>query len=355
MKRRRLGLWSILILMVLLILRSKAVQAGVRSGLALCGRVLIPALFPFSVLSGLLLRSGGAAALGAKADGWMRRRFHLPGQAAAPLLTGLMGGYPLGAQSLAALYKAGGLTKSEAVALSAFCNHPGPAFLVGAVGASVLGEPTLGLWLWGVTVCSALLTGILFSPEHAVPAKKKQPPAQEPACFRQLPAAIRDGAMAMLRVCGTVVLFSGLQAAVFPSGLSLPDWAASLLTGAMELTSGVVRVGALPRPTGFLLAAVLTGWGGLCVHMQAADALLDAGLPIGTYFAGKAAQAILSGLIAFALLPILFPAEAAALRTGAVCVSALTASFIFLPEAKKGIGKHQALCYNKKKSRIEEH
>ena len=162
MKRRRLGLWSILILMVLLILRSKAVQAGVRSGLALCGRVLIPALFPFSVLSGLLLRSGGAAALGAKADGWMRRRFHLPGQAAAPLLTGLMGGYPLGAQSLAALYKAGGMTKSEAVALSAFCNHPGPAFLVGAVGASVLGEPTLGLWLWGVTVCSALLTGILF-------------------------------------------------------------------------------------------------------------------------------------------------------------------------------------------------
>ena len=91
MKRRRLGLWSILILMVLLILRSKAVQAGVRSGLALCGRVLIPALFPFSVLSGLLLRSGGAAALGAKADGWMRRRFHLPGQAAAPLLMGLMG------------------------------------------------------------------------------------------------------------------------------------------------------------------------------------------------------------------------------------------------------------------------
>ena len=73
------------------------------------------------------------------------------------------------------------------------------------------------------------------------------------------------------------------------------------------------------------------------------------------YFAGKAAQAILSGLIAFALLPILFPAEAAALRTGAICVSALTASFIILPEAKKSIGKHQALCYNKKKSRIEEH
>ncbi|MCR5552768.1 MAG: nucleoside recognition domain-containing protein, partial [Oscillospiraceae bacterium] len=145
MKRRRMGLWSILILIGVLILRSKAVQAGVRSGLAICGRVLIPALFPFSVLSGLLLRSGGASALGAKADGWMRRRFHLPGQAAAPLLTGLMGGYPLGAQSLAALYKAGGLTKSEAVALSAFCNQPGPAFLVGAVGASVFGEPRLGL------------------------------------------------------------------------------------------------------------------------------------------------------------------------------------------------------------------
>jgi hypothetical protein len=307
------------------------------------------------VLSGLLLRSSGAAALGAKADGWMRRRFHLPGQAAAPLLTGLMGGYPLGAQSLAALYKAGGLTKSEAVALSAFCNQPGPAFLVGAVGASVFGEPRLGLWLWGVTVCSALLNGILFSPERAVPVNRKQPPAQEQACFRQLPAAILDGAMAMLRVCGTVVLFSGLQAAVFPSGLSLPDWAASLLTGVMELTSGVVRLGALPRPTGFLLAAVLTGWGGLCVHMQAADALLDAGLPIGTYFAGKAAQAILSGLIAFSILPILFPEEAAALRTCAICVNVLTASCIFLPEAKNGIGKHRALGYNKKKSRIEEH
>lgn len=355
MKRGRLGLWSILTLFGILILRSGAVQAGVRSGLTLCGRVLIPALFPFSVLSGLLLRSGGAEAFGAMLDGPMRRCYHLPGRAAAPLLTGLLGGYPLGAQSLAALYKSGGLTKSEALALSAFCNHPGPAFLVGAVGASVLGDPKLGIWLWAVAICSALLTGLLFSPDHTEPSKAERIPAQARGAFRQLPDAILGGAAAMLRICGTVALFSGIQAAIIPSRISLPDWAASLLTGALELTNGVLRLNALPRPAGFLLAAVLTGWGGLCVHLQAAESLLDAGLPLGSYLAGKAVQAILSGLIAFALLPLLFPAEAAALRTGAYCVTALPASVIFLSEAKKVVGKYRGLCYNKKKSRIEEH
>ena len=342
MKPRRFGLWIILFSMTALLFRSRAMQAGVRAAIPVCGQVLIPALFPFSVLSSLLLRAGGAETLGEALDRIMRRWFCLPGQAAVPLLTGLLGGYPIGAHSLSALCKQGVLRPDEAQTVSAFCNHPGPAFLIGAVGASVLGDGRRGLWLWFITVLSALLTGLLWAPRRQL-APRRSAQVQEAPLLPQIPAAVFDGVTALLRVCGNVVLFSGLQAAILPSDLPVPPWAGALITGTLELTTGVLALQPLPRPLAFLLAAVLTGWGGCCVHLQAADALLDAGLPLGRYLAGKATQAAISGLLAFALLPLLYPESAASrMGLGAVSVAGLLGLLTFFAGLQKSRWKSKA-------------
>ena len=83
MKRKNgLWIWVSLAGIALFLCFPAAAGAGVRSGLALCGGVLIPSLFPVSVLAGCLIRMRGTGSASSPAERWMRALFRLPGAAA---------------------------------------------------------------------------------------------------------------------------------------------------------------------------------------------------------------------------------------------------------------------------------
>ena len=77
------------------------VRTAAARALSLCAGTVIPSLFPFLVISGLLIALGFGEWLAPHFSGLMTPLFRLPGQASGPLLLGLVGGYPIGAQSAA--------------------------------------------------------------------------------------------------------------------------------------------------------------------------------------------------------------------------------------------------------------
>ena len=72
--------------------------------LTLCAGTVIPALFPFMVITGLLVRLGFGQWLAPDMAGLMASLFRLPGCAGSALLLGLVGGYPIGARTAAELF-----------------------------------------------------------------------------------------------------------------------------------------------------------------------------------------------------------------------------------------------------------
>ncbi len=304
--------WVPLSAMGLLLFQNEACREGVKNGLRICGTVLLPALFPFSVLSALALKTGFPDFAGRRLGPFAEKAFSLPGSAAAPIAIGLLGGYPLGIHALCSLYREGGLTKRQAASLSAFCNNPGPAFLIGAVGAVCLDSVRLGLVLMGITLLSAGLTGVLFAPVREADSNrilKQKAPEPLSAAF---PKAVAEATGSMLRVAGMVVFFSAFQAVCTRAldRLSLPDWVYCLSLGSLELTAGITTLSRLGLHLRFLFCALLTGWGGVCVHLQALEALQAAGLPFGSYLLGKTLQALISLLLAGAASVLFFPTAA---------------------------------------------
>ncbi len=120
-----------------------------REGITLCLDVLIPSLFPFFVLSSLLIETGVAGLCARPLSRWMYPLFGVGGAGAAALVLGLIGGYPAGARTIAQLVERGECSREEARRLSRFCNNCGPAFFLGAVGMGVFGSKEVGVLLLG--------------------------------------------------------------------------------------------------------------------------------------------------------------------------------------------------------------
>ncbi len=307
--------------------------AAAKSGLQLCGNVIIPSLFPFFVLSSFCMEIGLVQYLGRVLEPLMRPLFRVSGACASAFVLGIIGGYPVGAKTAIALYEKRMISRDEAERLLAFCNNCGPAFIFGVVGAGVFSSSAVGLLLYLIHILSSVLVGLLFRfrGSRTVSAGCAAPTEEAPAFSAAFTASVRSAMQSTLSICAFVLFFTVIIRLLVLSGvlrgaaallgtLLAPfggtDAAAEkLLIGAIEMSSGVASLSgsAGAMSTQLSLAAFILGWAGLCVHCQVLSFLGSSDLSVRTYLAGKLAHGVISALLANVLirvLPIQLPVSA---------------------------------------------
>lgn len=281
-------------------------SAAVTEGLRLSVSVLIPSLFPFFICVNLTSALGLTGVLARVFAPVMRRMFHVSGAGCTAVLCGAAGGYPSGAQCVAALYREGQLSRAEAEYLLLFCNNAGPAFLFGAVG-TVLGIGMTGcLLLWGIHLLSALVIGLVNRPKEAPNAAL--PHVQRANASGAVVEAVRSAGQAVLQITMFVAAFSVLaRLLTMAAAHILPDGVCTVLTGMLELSGGIAALANLPIALRWklALASFFLGFGGLCVWMQTQAVLAPAGLSGCGMLLAKLAQGLLAALITFFLAPLL--------------------------------------------------
>ena len=321
-------LWATL---ALIVWPEQAMEA-MREGIKLCGNVIVPSLFPFFVLSSLVVELGMSRYLGKLLEPIMAPLFRVNGNCASALALGFIGGYPVGARTAIQLYESGQCSRTEAERMLAFCNNSGPAFILGVVGTGVFGSGAVGLLLYLVHLLSSLCVGIMFRfyrPAEAPRTRRGQGAQFQTASFSKAFTGSITGALrAILNICAFVLFFSVFlrilaRAGILEtlgrllSGILAPlgmdqTWAERLLTGLVEMSSGVSSLtnGALSGRLS--MAAFMLGWAGVSVHCQVLAFLGDSGLSMGTYVAGKLLHGCLSAVLAnllFRFIPLSSPAS----------------------------------------------
>ena len=271
-----------------------AIRSAVTEALILCAGSVIPAMFPFLVVSSLLIALGLGDALAPALAGVMSRLFHLPGSAGSALLLGLTGGYPIGAKTAADLYRSGQLTRAETQRLLTFCNNANPAFFLSVLGAGVFDSVRVGLYLWLIHLLSALLSGWFLCRKHTF-GRFHSPPIRngtlEPFSVLWV-SAVGSALQGILSICAFVVIFYVLTRPL----ASLPGIVGIAATGVLELFSLIPRLSG--DASSLILVSALSGWGGLSVLCQTASMLAGTDLSISSCIKGKALQGLLSALLA---------------------------------------------------------
>ncbi len=275
-----------------------AVRSAVEQALELCAQSVIPALFPFLVVTSALLSLGLGELAAPWLAGLMEPLFRVPGAGSAALVLGLVGGYPIGAATAGRLYQEGVVSRQEGERLLTFCNNSNPVFLISVLGVGVFGSVRTGIWLWLIHVLSALLTGLAFR-GHGKTAGRR--PLTRPAAFRAvslpmaLVEAVESSLRGMLSVCAFVTFFYVLARPL----AALGGRTGAALVGLVELFSLTPLLTA--DTWGFVLAAGMAGWGGFSVLCQTAAVLEGSGLSARYCLRGKAVQGLLSAILAAAL------------------------------------------------------
>ena len=215
--------------MLILILDAKCAVAGAADGIQLCIRCVIPSLFPFLILSSLINNALLGRSLSVFSP--VRKLCGIPEGSESLLLLGLLGGYPVGAQSVATAYKSGRLSKQAAERMLGFCNNAGPAFVFGLIG-TLFSSQTVPWIIWIIHMLSALITGAIL------PKKGTGTCAISTNKPIQLTKALEKSILIMANICGWVIVFRMIIAVSGRWFLwLLPGILQPLLAGMRELTN----------------------------------------------------------------------------------------------------------------------
>lgn len=324
------------LLAICLVIFSKSNLEAAKSGLSLWATNVVPALFPFFVVTELLSNTNIIYYLGKIFHKIMKPLFNVPSESAFPFIMGMISGYPIGGKIVADMRLKGLCTKDEGERLLAFTNNSGPLFIISSVGISLFGDTKTGLLLLCTHILACITVGILLAKLSTKNSTKAQYLSTSHTEVNQtqelhlkdlgevLGKSIQSAISTILMIGGFVVIFSIIisilgktQLLNYLSTSFSPilkylgfdqDFAKPVISGIIELTNGVnmiSKINVKSMSQNVILTAFLLGFGGISILLQVFSIASKTDLSMKKYVIGKFMQGIIAAFYTFIALKLL--------------------------------------------------
>lgn len=280
------------IALIALILDTKTAIYAMQDALNLCITTVVPSLLPFFILTTIL--TANLTGLSFRFLRPIETICRMSKGTGILLITGLLGGYPAGAQMVSDAYCCGRISRGNAQRLLGFCSNAGPAFIFGIL-AGQFSSPYAGWFLWMVQILSCLTVGCLLTGDFrkdAVTLPRKEMTMKE---------AVERSGRNIAKVCLWIVVFRVILGFMERWFLWLIDpYMQVMVTGALELTLGSTQLAIIPSEgLRFVICSGMLAFGGICITMQTASSICDLG--IGNYLQGKLMHCFVATVFAYIL------------------------------------------------------
>lgn len=235
---------TFLVITFLLIWPDK-ISNGIADGIMICGNVLIPAIFPFTVLSLTLTESGVIKKIGKNSF-----LFSL-----SVVFLSIIGGYPIGAKIISESENNGLISRQFAEKLVMVSINASPAFVITAVGEKILGSVMLGILLFVAHILSTIMLFFVLQPyknQEVKHSKTISLPFSE-----GFVTSVAKSSAAMIGICSYVILFSGIINLITELKINR-----KIIVSILEITNAVIKNDNIYAISFYL------GFSGFCIIMQ---------------------------------------------------------------------------------------
>lgn len=305
MKQLLSGL-PVLVLFLAMLFSPKAVFDGAESGLLLWFQVVFPTLFPFMLVSGLMLSGGGLVVISRIFGRLFSTLFATSPNGSFAVIAGFLCGYPMGAKVSADLVRSGRISRDEGAYLLSFCNNTSPIFIMNFIVWKTFDREELMIPTLLILIGVPAFLSLFFRRFYLKGRKKfsdlsdKKKNNVKLLNFEMLDSCLADSFESIVKVGLYIIFFSILIA--LPGKLSAGHPLLAGILPALEMTNGILMIHkAAPDLTvSYPLILGLTSFGGFCSAAQTKCMLKAASLPILPYIIQKltaAAAASLLGIV----------------------------------------------------------
>ncbi|WP_297713135.1 sporulation integral membrane protein YlbJ [Clostridium sp.] len=287
-------------------------------GVNLVVKTIIPTIFPFSVICNLLISYDGVGLYSKILGPILCKPLKLSKSSSFPIVASFLSGYPLGCKYCCDLYSLGYINRREFERLLNIASNASPMFIIGSIGATMLGDIRLGFILLIGNYLSSIIVGILTMNNSKTSSTLKELPKNNinTNFGSALKSALDNGINTTLQVGAFVVLFSIIISIIknntyisivfynIEEFLNLPKYSIyGLFLGSVEFTNGCKLITTLPLTLPFKLAIIsfICSFSGLSVIAQISSFVYKYDISIAKYSFIKFIQGVISFIITFIL------------------------------------------------------
>ena len=279
---------------------SNEIRLAIISGIRLSAFNVIPAIFPFLIISDYI----SSVEFGS-GDGVLSRIFSrlfgVNPVALRAFICGTVCGFPIGIKMASALYGDKNLSKNELERLIGFSSNPSLAFVISGIGVGIYNSIKCGLILYISILLASVFIGILFK----IKSEKKQNTRNNSRQIFNIAKSIKDAGLSSIFIMSYIIFFSALIGLL--SKFVKNDTALALASSLLEITSASKMLSGLSGISVHLrlsLTAFALSFSGLCFALQARN-LLPSEISMKKYYKMKIVSAVTSFFICYLLVMII--------------------------------------------------
>ncbi len=312
---------SIIILIILLYITfevlttSSSILNSILFSISIWKNNIFPSLFPFFVLSEMLINYGFVELISELFKPFMQSFFKINSKASFVLGMGILSGFPSSAKYTKELYISGDLNENEAAKVLTFTHFSNPLFILGTISGLFLNNKEIGYLILLCHYFGNFIVGFLFRnyyPSTTEKTKFSIKLAINKMHNKRINNNLTFGEIitnsllstinTLLLILGVITMFLVITT-IIDNNISLNNYYQTLLNGFFEMTQGLKYVSLLNIPLKLktALSTMFISFGGLSVHIQTISILSNTKIKYMPYLTARIMHALISSLLIFIL------------------------------------------------------
>lgn len=299
-----------------IIVQSKDIMDTVAFSIKIWRSSVFPALFPFFVLSELLINYGFVELVGEVFKPMMNKIFKIKSTCAFIFVMSIISGFPSNSKYTRELYLQGLIDEHEATKILTFSHFSNPLFILGTISIVFLNNKSVGLLILFVHYITNIIIGLIFRNYHPTKEKISSFSIKEAlinmnnrriknnvSFGKIISNALINSINTLLLILGVITMFL-IITTIINNLIGFDGLLRGLFNGLMEMTQGLKYISILNIPLKLksVIFTAIISFGGLSVHMQVISIISDTKIKYIPFLIAR----ILHSLIASIMIYILF-------------------------------------------------
>ena len=282
-----------------LFIKKKVIYSAILYALNIWVKVLIPSLFPFFIISDILINYNITSYIPRFFKSTLKKLFNISDNQITILLLSMISGFPSNARNTRTLYDNNLITLEEADHILMFSHFANPMFILTTIALFFFKNKEIGIILFISHYLSNMILGFLIRSNKKY--KDNNQVSMNTDSFGNIfVKSIKKSIDTILMICGILVVFMMLANIVITT-FNFNVYNAAIIKGIFEITIGIEAICKLNISNIYkcVISSCFLAFGGISVHMQVLSQIANTKIKYSYFLLGRIYQLIISGIITF--------------------------------------------------------